>query len=298
VLEIYTVVASAQRLLRRLLPEDVTVETALAPSPWLTSADPSQLEQVLVNLALNARDAMPGGGTLRIATDNVTVDAADAERHVGVDPGDYVVLSVVDSGEGMSKEVVAHVFEPFFTTKSVGKGTGLGLAMVHGVVHQSGGHIRVESELGRGTTFRIYLPRAAGTVDVAPPEPRSARRGHERVLLVEDEAAVRAVTARALRGAGYGVTEAASPAEALALLDGAPELDLLVADLVMPGGSGVQVAEAFLVRNPRLRVLFVSGHARQVLDTAPGAGPSPEFLPKPYTPSVLLEKVRAVLDAS
>ena len=298
VLEINTVVASAQRLLRRLLPEDVTVETALAPSPWLTSADPSQLEQVLVNLALNARDAMPGGGTLRIATDNVTVDAADAERHVGVDPGDYVVLSVLDSGEGMSKEVVAHVFEPFFTTKSVGKGTGLGLAMVHGVVHQSGGHIRVESELGRGTTFHIYLPRATGTVDVVPAEPRSARRGHERVLLVEDEAAVRAVTARALRGAGYGVTEAASPAEALALLDGAPELDLLVADLVMPGGSGVQVAEAFLVRNPRLRVLYVSGHARQVLDTATGVGPSPEFLPKPYTPSVLLEKVRAVLDAS
>ncbi|MBI3201992.1 MAG: GAF domain-containing protein [Myxococcales bacterium] len=298
VLDINQVVSGAERLLRRLLPENVTLDARPDPNAWQLSADPSQLEQVLVNLALNARDAMPGGGSLRFETHNVTVDVADAERHVGVDPGDYVVLSVVDSGEGMSKEVLSHLFEPFFTTKSVGKGTGLGLAMVHGVVHQSGGHIRVESEPGEGTAFHVYLPRAMGAVEPARPEPRSSRRGRENVLLVEDDQAVRLVTARALGLAGYRVTQAGSPAEALALLEGAPELDLLIADLVMPGGSGVQVAEAFLVRYPRLRVLYVSGHAGQVLDGLIGTGKAPEFLPKPYTPTVLLEKVRAVLDAS
>ncbi len=299
-LDLNAVVRAAERLLRRTLGETIQLQVRLGAYPWTVRCDQGQLEQVILNLAVNARDAMPGGGTLALETRNVpagevspTEDPEESER-------EWVELAVRDSGAGMTAEVLAHVFEPFFTTKALGKGTGLGLATVYGIVRQGGGHVLVESEPGQGSCFRVLLPRWHG-----PPQARSTpaapptTRGEEAVLVVEDDAAVRETTVRALAGGGYRVLVAASGPEALALLERAGTLpDLVVTDLVMPGMGGRELASALRARYSGLRVLFVSGYERDAVEPPPSAAdPEAWFLPKPFTPTALLASVRAALEA-
>ena len=287
-------VRASEKLLRRLLGEHVTLKVALQPDLWRAHCDPGQLEQVIVNLSVNARDAMPAGGTLVLETSNV-----EAPGPVGK-PVEWVRLMVRDTGVGLSPEARAHLFEPFFTTKPRGKGTGLGLATVHGIVHQCGGELHVESEPDRGTAFEILLPRsAAGAPSVEPPVPFTARPGgSETVLVVEDEPEVREVTQRALRSGGYQVLAAASGEEALAL-DPAilGRVQLLVTDVVMPGLDGRATAEEMCRRHPSLRVLYVSGYTQDLIAQRGALDADSQFLPKPFTAGALLSRVRAVLDA-
>jgi PAS domain S-box-containing protein len=295
-LDLGDLVRGAEKLLRRLLGEDVELVIQAPPGLWPVRCDPGQIEQVLLNLAVNARDAMPGGGRL-------TIETANAEDPGGSGPGagprgERVQLTVRDTGAGMSPEVQAHLFEPFFTTKARGLGTGLGLATVYGIVEQSGGHIQVESEPGRGATFRILFPRTQEAVAAAAPAPARAARGTETVLVVEDDPMVRGVTVRALRSGGYRVLVAESGRQALDLAAGEPgDLHLLVADVVMPGASGREVAEELGRRRPGLRVLYVSGYTQDAIAQRGVLDSGIEFLPKPFTASQLLERVRAVLDA-
>ena len=297
-LDVNVLVGEAERLLRRLLGEDIAITTGLRDQLWPIEADAVQLEQVIVNLAVNARDAMPGGGTLRIETDNVVLRPEHAARYPEVAPGPHVLLAVSDSGEGMSEETLTKIFEPFFTTKPTGQGTGLGLATVYGIVRQVGGHVRVESTPGRGTTFKVYFPRATGQPEAMLPQaPEASCRGSETVLVVEDDPSVRELTARALERGGYRVLAAAHGAEALELarrLDAG--IDLLVTDVVMPGQSGPEVAEAMSARYPGLKVLYVSGYTEDAIGHHGVLDGGMEFLSKPFTPSGLLAKVRCVLD--
>jgi PAS domain S-box-containing protein len=295
-MDLNELVRGSERLLRRVAGEDVDVVVDLAPSLWAIRADPAQLQQALVNLATNARDAMPRGGKLTVETSNVVLEAPS---HEGVAPGPYVLLAVSDSGEGMSAEARKHAFEPFFTTKPLGHGTGLGLAAVYGVVKQSGGHIWLYSEAGEGTTFKLHFPR----VDAAPrpaevPAARAAAPGgSETVLLVEDDPGVREVTLRALRGAGYDVSAAVEGREALALAATLRDrLRLVVTDVVLPGRSGREVADEIARLVPGVRVLFVSGYTRNTIVHHGVLEPGVEFLPKPFTGAALLERVRALLD--
>ena len=299
--DVAEIVGRSERMLRRVIGEDIRLRVDSAPDLWLAQCDPRQLEQIVLNLAVNARDAMQAGGELRIAARNFAATAADAQLFPGMAPGEYVRLSVGDSGEGMSEEVKARIFEPFFTTKQAGRGTGLGLATVYGIVKQSGGHIRVDSAPGRGTTFDICLPRApemAGA-DADAEAALPGARGTETVLLVEDDPVVREVSVRALRAGGYRVVTANSGADAIAAFGRQPvAFDLLVSDVVMPGMSGLELADRLRADAPQLRVLFVSGYAAGVVAPADAMKPGFEFLPKPFTPSLLLQKVRAVLDAA
>ncbi len=298
-LDLNALVRESLKLLRRLLREDVQVSVSLAPDLWTVRCDPAQLQQVIVNLAVNARDAMPRGGRLELETRNERVEP-EQEGRVGVASGEYVVLAVADSGEGMTDDARSHVFEPFFTTKAPGRGTGLGLATVYGIVRQSGGEVRVETEPGRGTRFEIHLPRAEAAPAPAPAEaPRPAPRpgGDEMVLVLEDDPRVREMTVRALRGGGYRVIEAGRARDALALVaGGAPELRLLVTDVVMPEMSGRDAAEALQRSVPGLRVLYVSGYAQHVIAHRGVLDPGVEFLAKPFTASTLLLRVRELLD--
>ena len=297
VFDLNGVVEGMTGMLERLLGEDVDVRTALDESLWSVKADPNQLEQVIVNLAVNARDAMPGGGVLRIATQNVLLERATAGLD-GVPPGLYVRLDVGDTGVGMDEATRVRAFEPFFTTKEVGKGTGLGLSTVYGIVRQSGGGVDVESAPGEGTVFRILLPAVTESLDrLGPPSARPrASVGTETVLLVEDEEPVRRVAQKALTAAGYRVLEARDGVEALALLDARDEpIHLLLTDVVMPRMGGFELAEAVAMRRPGARLLFVSGH----VDLGASGRTLPkgaELLEKPFRPDVLLERVRAVLD--
>jgi PAS domain S-box-containing protein len=299
VLDLNEVVRRSQRLLQRVLGEDVELSAELEPVLGRVNADPGQMEQVIMNLAVNARDAMPQGGKFTLRTANVFLDQDYAALRPGVRPGRYVVLAVSDSGCGMDEETRAHLFEPFFTTKGPEKGTGLGLATVYGIVQQSGGHIDVESAPGRGTTFRIYLPRSKASL---PPEEAEAARadagsGDETVLLVEDEAAVRSFLARTLRINGYTVLEAGGGAEALRLVEGhAGPIQLLVTDVVMPGMSGRQLAERLTALRPEVRVLFLSGYTDDAVIHHGGSGVGLAFLQKPFAPDVLARKVREVLE--
>jgi PAS domain S-box-containing protein len=290
-LDLNGVVRGAEKLLRRVLGEDVELLVRLEPGLPPIRGDAGQLEQAILNLAVNARDAMPRGGTLALET-----------RTVPDGGGDHVSLVVRDSGTGMTPEVKAHLFEPFFTTKPPGEGTGLGLAMVYGIVRQSEGQIHVDSDPGRGTTFELRFPRAADLPAPAPaPAPPSAPapgRGTERILVVEDDALVREVTVRALRAAGHPVLVAASAAEALAL--GAAELaaiDLVVTDVVMPRHDGRAVSDELRRRRPDLRVLYVSGYTEDAMVARGVLGAGLSFLAKPFTPSALVARVRAILDA-
>jgi PAS domain S-box-containing protein len=297
VLDLNDVVRGMTSLLRRLIGEHVRLATLAGEALHPVKADPGQLEQVVMNLVVNARDAMPRGGTVTITTGNAELDARYAADHPEVVPGPYAMIAVTDTGHGMDAATRSRIFEPFFTTKELGKGTGLGLATVYGIVRQSGGHVWVYSEPGMGTTFKVYLPRFDAPPETAPPPPPAAPRGHaELVLLVEDDAEVRAVAHDILERGGYRLLEAASPAEALAVAGAHPEpIDLLLTDIVMPGMSGRELADRLCAARPGLRVLYMSGYTDDaVVRHGIGAG-TREFLQKPFTTDGLAGKVHEVL---
>lgn len=299
VIDLNTLLGEGEKMLARVIGEDVNLKVARAKDLWLCKADPGQLMQVLLNLAINARDAMPKGGRLTIETANVTLDEAYCSTHAGVTPGDYVMLAVSDSGEGMSEETKRRAFEPFFTTKERGKGTGLGLSMCYGIVKQHGGHIWFYSEQGVGTTFKIYLPREVSGTTAAQPVPEAAPLvGQEVILLVEDESMVRDYSAFTLRSMGYQVIHAPGGNEALEKSRGfVGRIDLLVTDVVMPGMSGRELAEKLRAERPEIKVLFCSGYTANVIVHHGVLEEGVNFLPKPFTPTALGRKVREVLDA-
>ncbi len=298
VLDLNATVTGIEPLLRRMIREDIEIATALDSAAGRVKADAGQIEQVLLNLAVNASDAMPNGGWLTLATGNVTLDEAYARTHAEVEPGPYVMLSVSDTGHGMTAEVQAHIFEPFFTTKEVGKGTGLGLATVYGIAKQSGGHITVYSEPGHGAVFKLYLPRveeAPGTAEPARPT-EITRRGSETVLLVEDDEPLRTLAREILSIQGYTVLDATSPSEALRLADAHPgPIHLLLTDVVMPQMNGRQVADHLLAARPGLKVLFMSGYTDAAIVEHGVLEPGTHFLQKPFTPDGLSRKVREAL---
>jgi two-component system cell cycle sensor histidine kinase/response regulator CckA len=300
-LDLNHITQGVEKMLGRILGEDIDLVQILAPDLGLTLADPGQIEQVLMNLVVNARDAMPQGGKLTIETSNVQIDEEYATRHVSVTPGSYVQLAVTDTGTGMDKGTQARLFEPFFTTKEKGRGTGLGLSTVYGIVKQSGGDIWVYSELGRGTTFKIFLPRsssdAAALEDDA--EPTSRRSGGvETILVVEDEEALRKVALRSLLAAGYKVLTAADGDEALLLnAKHTEDIDLLLTDVVMPRMSGRVLAEQIAKARPTVKVLYMSGYTDNAIVHHGVLDPGTHFLPKPFTSVDLTRKVRDVLDA-
>ncbi len=299
VLDLNALVADTGTMLQRLIGEDMAIVTTLDPALCRVKGDAGQIEQILMNLAVNARDAMPQGGRLSIETHNVEVGEGDAV-HPGVAPGRYVLLAVGDTGCGMSEATKAHIFEPFFTTKEQGKGTGLGLATVFGIVRQGGGHIAVSSEVGRGTTFRIYLQAVEVRVPSGEPAPVRGvvRHGDETILLVEDEAAVRGITRLALRAHGYTVLEAANGREALAVCERhAGPIHLVVTDVVMPEMGGREVAERLAALRPGMRVLFLSGYTDDAVVRHGISQASVAFLQKPFTPPALAAKAREVLDS-
>jgi PAS domain S-box-containing protein len=298
-LHLNDVVRRSQEMLARLLGEDVELRVQLQGGLWDVHADPGQVDQVLMNLAVNARDAMPRGGVLAMATRNWTAPVAGEARGDEPPPGEWVQLLIRDSGTGMSPEVQAHLFEPFFTTKEQGKGTGLGLATVYGIVTQAGGHVGVRSEPGAGTTFVVSLPRRreAQAQHEAAPAPESTQ-GTEPILVVEDDDRVRGVIVRALHAQGYQVTALGHPALALALdEDELRRMRLLVSDVVMPGLDGPALARKLTRVHPGLPVLYLSGYTRDAMSERGGLTPGAEFMSKPFDRSALLEKVRAMLDA-
>jgi len=294
------VVANMDKLLRRLLGEDVELRTVLAPDLAAVKADPSQLEQIVLNLAVNARDAMPNGGKLTIETQNVELDQEYVRGHLSAQPGPYVMLAVSDTGVGMDAATQSRIFEPFFTTKEQGKGTGLGLATTYGIVKQSGGWIWVYSEPGHGTSFKIYLPRVAEAAAPAAPSPVPplSVRGSETVLLVEDDEMIRKLVQKVLKANGYAVLVAASgrDAERVAEQHEGP-IDLLMTDVVMPGLSGREVARRLSAARTGIRVLYLSGYTDDAIVHHGVLDPGVAFLQKPFTPAVLGRKVREVLDA-
>ncbi len=299
VLNINSVVAEIEKMLKRIIGEHIQMETILAPDLWSAKVDPAQFEQVVVNLAVNARDAMPEGGRLTIETANVVLDEEFVAEHLEMEPGEFVLLSVSDTGMGMSNEVKAHLFEPFFTTKRLGEGTGLGLATVHGIVKQSGGHIWVESEEGRGTIFTIYLPRtdAAKSALAYSKVEADVPSGTETILLVEDDPQVRELAHRVLQEQGYTVLEGSNGEEALQLLRShTGSIDLLLTDVVMPGMSGKALADQLLRTQPDLRTIFMSGYTDEAIAHHGVLDPDVAFLQKPFSPTVLARKVRDVLD--
>ena len=292
-------VAGMTDLFVHSLGGNIRLETTLAPDLWLTFADANQLENVILNLAVNARDAMPAGGRLSVATANCTVDRDSAEAHPTVPRGQYILVTVADNGTGMTAEVIAKAFDPFFTTKQVGQGTGLGLSQVYGFVKQSAGHVKLCSAVGEGTTVKLYLPRLAATVDTvdAPtagdvPAPVGRR---ERVLVVEDEPAVRQFSVEALTALGYDVLAAEGAAPALALLDAHADIALLFTDVVMPEVNGRQLADEALRRRPDLKVLFTTGYSRNALERDGVIDPGVQVIGKPFSVATLATRVRAVL---
>ncbi|VTR91561.1 multi-sensor hybrid histidine kinase : PAS/PAC sensor hybrid histidine kinase OS=uncultured bacterium GN=ACD_75C00374G0005 PE=4 SV=1: PAS_3: PAS_4: PAS_8: PAS_3: HisKA: HATPase_c: Response_reg [Gemmata massiliana] len=298
VLDLNAVVGETAQMLRRLIGEDVELVTRPGDPLLLVRADPGQVNQVLMNLAVNARDAMPTGGTLTIETRNEVLEAGTAPDGAEMRAGPYVRLSVTDTGTGMTEDVRRHIFEPFFTTKEQGKGTGLGLATVYGIVKQSGGHIEVETVLGHGTTFRVYLPGIGGMTASQSPGESSAPKGAEVVLLVEDEPGVRGLAELALRKQGYTVLSAASAEEAKAVVTGSERpIDLLVTDVVMPGAGGRVLAEWLLTTRPQLQVLYMSGYTDDAVVRHGVEAARVNFIQKPFTPSSLARKVREVLDS-
>jgi PAS domain S-box-containing protein len=299
VVDINRLVSSMSDILQRTLGEATPVETVLAGGLWKTSVDEGQLENVLLNLAINARDAMPKGGKLTIETFNAHLDDEYAHNHVEVAPGQYVMLSISDTGTGMSPEIIDKVFDPFFTTKVVGKGTGLGLSQVYGFIKQSKGHIKIYSEVGQGTTFKIYLPRFYGAVPPAPVSHHTAApqgSASEVILVVEDDPRMRDITVAALRDLGFTVIHAESAAVALSVLDAYPAIALLFTDIVMPDMNGRQLAEEALRRRPDLKVIFTTGYTRNAVVHNGVVDEGVNFLAKPFTLSQLSDKVREVLD--
>jgi two-component system, cell cycle sensor histidine kinase and response regulator CckA len=298
-LDLNEVVANVEKMLRRLIGENVELSTSLAPALGIVRADAGQMEQVIVNLTVNARDAMPEGGKLTIETSNVELSGEDVATYPGVSSGPYVLLSVTDNGTGMDAPTQKRIFEPFFTTKEVGKGTGLGLSTVYGIVQQSGGHIRLQSDLHRGTCFKIYLARIAASVDAA--QPRRSRtlpvKGVGTILLVEDDDAVRNVTARILRDNGYTVLETRRPSEALSICaESGATIDLLLTDIVMPETSGPRLAAELSSRHPKLRVVYMSGYSGVAPVSDRGRLGEANYIEKPFAASALAEKVREAIE--
>jgi hypothetical protein len=301
VLDLNAVVSDIEKMLRRLIGEDVQLITVFGEDLGRVKADPGQMAQVIVNMAVNARDAMPEGGKLIIETGNVNLDETYARSRPDARAGPHVMLGISDTGHGMSADTLSHMFEPFFTTKEQGKGTGLGLATVYGIVRQSGGHVMVYSEPGRGTTFKVYLPRfgeeeedaLAAPVAIEPSPP-----GTETILLVEDEASLRVMIREILESAGYKVLEGPTPEEALAAASAhAGIIHLVLTDVVLPRMSGRQLAEALRSSRPEARVLFISGYTDDAISHHGILEPGVHFLQKPFTTDALVRKVREVLDA-
>jgi len=299
VIDLNVIVSDMGAMLRRLIGEDIGLVTVVTEGLGSVKADPGQIEQVLVNLAVNARDAMLEGGRLTIETANVELDEAYAQDHAGFRPGRYVMLAVTDTGRGMDAEVQEHMFEPFFTTKEPGKGTGLGLATVYGIVTQSGGYIWVYSEPGHGTTFKIYLPRVDESSPAAHAE-QVARvpKGTETILVVEDEEALREITREILTGQGYTVIEAPSGAAALKLAEQhTGPIHLLLTDVVMPGMSGRELAQNLAARQPAMKLLFMSGYTDDAIVRHGVLEEGTAFIQKPFTLASLTTRVRDVLDS-
>ena len=299
VLKLNAVILNVEGMLSRLIGEDIEFCTALDPTAGHINADPGQIEQVIMNLAVNARDAMPDGGKLTITTANTILDGNHLKNFPDLSAGAYVMLAIADTGTGMSEEVKAHLFEPFFTTKPPGKGTGLGLATCFGIVKQNRGHIDVQSELGRGTTFKICFPQVHSAL--APPRvritPTNVARGTETVLLVEDEPAVRELTAVILREQGYTVFEAVNGEEGLRMArQQGGKIDLVLTDVVMPVMGGKEMADALRASHPDTKVLFSSGYSEDALGHHCVLRPGIAFLQKPYIMATLARKVREVLD--
>ncbi|MGZ8441403.1 MAG: response regulator [Candidatus Deferrimicrobiaceae bacterium] len=298
------IVSGMVAMLRRLIGENVALATSLAPEPWIVVADPGQVEQVVLNLAVNARDAMPSGGTITISTENVALVAPEDRDGYVLPAGRYVRLGIADTGCGMDAETMSHMFDPYFTTKERGKGTGLGLASVYGIVKQSGAYISARSATGRGTSFEVYFPIAEGSdpAESLKPGPaadsgKSARHG-ENILLVEDEEMVRELVQEGLRRDGYSVLAAGNALEAISLLERhSRPIDLLLADLMMPGMNGMELARRLMSSHPGMKVLLMSGYSEEEIGKFVGKEPGSAFLQKPVTPSLVSRKVREVLDA-
>ncbi len=299
-LQLSDVVSGIEKMLGRIIGEDIELFVELSPSQGVVRADPGQLDQVILNLAVNARDAMPDGGQISIVTENVTLDAAYTDTHPNLTPGEFVVLSVTDTGTGMDAETQRRIFEPFFTTKEVGKGTGLGLATVYGIVQQSGGQINVYSEVGRGTTFKLYFPRIDQVSTSRPVATQAAGiPSGSTVLVVEDDSAVRQVAARILRSNGFNVLEARNPAEARAVCEAhGSEIHLLLTDVIMPGCTGPQLARELTERYAQMRVVYMSGYPGGAAARAGALQAGATYIEKPFSPKALVEKVRSVFAAS
>jgi two-component system cell cycle sensor histidine kinase/response regulator CckA len=296
--DLNTLLRRQEQMLARVIGENVRISLRLSDQSSPVRVDPAQIEQVILNLAINARDAMPDGGTFQLETSPHEAQTGSVVEWDGLQPGAYVALIVSDTGHGMTPEVQTRAFEPFFTTKDVGRGTGLGLSTVYGIVSQSGGHIRVSSKPGVGTTFTILLPRVETAAAAVPDSGASLRaipRGSETILLVEDEAPLRALAAAVLRRRGYWVLEASNGLDALALAsrESGP-LHLLVTDVVMPGMTGAGLASRLVQTRPEARVLYMSGYTDN--PEALGLGFGSDFISKPFTPDELLDRVRALLD--
>ena len=301
VFNVNATLANIEKMLHRLIGEDISLVLNTAPESGNIKADPGHIEQAIVNLVVNARDAMPGGGRITIETANVVLDATYARSHLGVHPGQFVMIAVTDTGRGMDVETRQHIFEPFFTTKAQGRGTGLGLATVYGMVKQGGGDIWVYSELDKGTTFKLYFPLVAepaaqGTATGSDPV---RARGSETIIVVEDENAVRELTVRILRHLGYRVLSASGGPEALETAKANPEhIALLLTDVVMPGMSGKELADVLLPARPGMRVLYLSGYTEHTVVNHGVLEPGLDFLPKPFTREGLANKIREILGAA
>jgi CheY-like chemotaxis protein len=292
-------IVSMSDLLSRSLGEKVELETISGAGLWKVEADVSELETALLNLALNARDAMPDGGKLTIETSNAYLDEEYCEQHTDLTPGQYVLIAISDSGAGMSRETLEHVFEPFFTTKEAGKGTGLGLSQVYGFIKQSGGHVKMYSEVGQGTTVKLYLPRHDGEEAAAPvPEITGSERGRgETILIVEDDDGVRQYASEILRDLNYQVIEAKDSGSALKLLDADKPFDLLLTDVVLPGKNGRELADEVERRRPGTKVIFMTGYSRNAIVHQGRLDRGTELIPKPLIEGVVARKIRQVLDA-
>jgi CheY-like chemotaxis protein len=290
-----------EKMLRRLIGEDIELTFTPAAGPTRVKADPGQVEQVLMNLVVNARDAMPRGGRLTIAVTAADLDDAYARRHPGVTPGQYVLVRVADTGCGMDRETQSRIFEPFFTTKEEGKGTGLGLSTVYGIVKQSGGHIGVTSAVGRGTTFEVYLPRVADApVDASSDAlPAPLGQGSETILLVDDDEGVRSSIRDFLAMAGYTVLQASNATDAMGALqqhDG--PVHLLITDVIMPGLSGRELAARIAALSPETKVLFMSGYTDDAIAQYGMLEPGAAFIQKPFSPRQFMGKLRQMLDGT
>jgi two-component system, cell cycle sensor histidine kinase and response regulator CckA len=299
VFSLNTLVSNTDSMLRRLISEDVEMVTITSKNIGAIKADPGQMEQVILNLVINARDAMPNGGTLTLETANVELDESYAQSHLATLPGSYVMLAVSDTGMGMDEETQAHIFEPFFTTKELGKGTGLGLSMVYGIVKQSGGYIWVHSEIGKGSAFKVYLPRVfEHEQEISSPFPASSLlQGKETILLVEDDPLVRELAYEILQSRGYNVLVAEHPETAIQLCrQHAGKIHLVLTDVVMPGMNGSQMVDEIAAMRPGICVLFMSGYTDTAIIRDGNFDEATAFLQKPFSPTVLGRKVREMLD--